>query len=80
MAKAKGMNLDDRPVRVFMDGIDWQHHLDADADGTKLYPSVAALRRGKKCVNSGECGIVEVEVRVIRWREPQNLSLAVKKK
>ena len=39
----------DKRHRCFMDGIDWQHHLE------------------------GGCGVVEVEVRLIRWVEPQDL-------
>ena len=60
-------------VRCFMDGIDWQHHLDDDSLGTRLYPTEADVRIGEKCVDAGGCGIVEVEVRLIRWVEPQHL-------
>jgi hypothetical protein len=56
----------------FMDGIDWQHHLSGDRRGTLLFPSEGALREEKTCL-SGGCGVVEVEVRLIRWVEPQNL-------
>jgi hypothetical protein len=56
-----------------MDGIDWQHHIDYDADGTKLFPSVHALKKVRTCIDSGGCGVVEVEVRFIRWVEPQNI-------
>lgn len=59
--------------RCFMDGIDWQHHLEADANGTQLFPSERSLRRERKCIETGGCGVVEVEVRLIRWVEPQNL-------
>lgn len=58
--------------RCFMDGIDWQHHLEADAMGTTLFPSESSLREFKTCLKGG-CGVVEVEVRLIRWVEPQNL-------
>ena len=63
----------DRRVRCFMDGIDWQHHLDADMGGTELFPNEQSLRAAKTCL-SGGCGVVEVEVRLIRWVEPQNLA------
>ena len=56
-----------------MDGIDWQYHLENDHHGTMLYPSEKALRANSKCVNTGGCGVVEVEVRLIRWVEAQNL-------
>ena len=62
----------DGTVRCFMDGIDWQHQLEADADGTVLFPSEDSLRKAKTCL-AGGCGVVEVEVRLIRWVEPQNL-------
>ena len=58
--------------RCFMDGIDWQHHLEGDVLGTLLFPSEESLRNVKTCL-SGGCGVVEVEVRLIRWVEPQNL-------
>lgn len=63
---------DNQPRRCFMDGIDWQHHLDGDADGTLLFPSEKNLRRVKTCLKGG-CGVVEVEVRLVRWVEPQDL-------
>ncbi|MDB5607762.1 MAG: hypothetical protein JWP25_4662 [Bradyrhizobium sp.] len=62
----------ERPVRSFMDGIDWQHHLGADASGTELFPNEESLREKKTCLTGG-CGVVEVETRLIRWVEPQNL-------
>lgn len=64
---------DSEPRRCFMDGIDWQHHLDGDVGGTTLYPDVEACHDGKTCIKDGGCGLVEVEVRLIRWVEPQNL-------
>ena len=60
-------------IRGYMDGIDWQHHLEADALGTRVYPSEKTLRRERKCVETGGCGVVEVEVRLIRWIEAQDL-------
>ena len=58
--------------RCFMDGIDWQYHLAGDASGTELFPDEESLREHKKCL-AGGCGVVEVEVRLIRWVEPQDL-------
>jgi hypothetical protein len=63
---------DDKVVRCFMDGIDWQHHLDCDISGTALFPDEQSLREVKTCLTGG-CGVVEVEVRLVRWVEPQNL-------
>ena len=54
--------------RGFMDGIDWQHHLEADPKGVKVYPSVDTTRRGEPCLAKGAgCGIVEIEIRLVRW-------------
>ena len=66
---------DSEPIhRCFMDGIDWQHHLEADTNGTLLFPSVGELKTGRTCIDKGGCGVVEVEVRLIRWVEPQDLN------
>lgn len=59
--------------RCFMDGIDWQHHLEADIGGTELFPDIESLKEKHKCIVTGGCGVVEVEVRLIRWVEPQKL-------
>ncbi len=59
--------------RCYMDGIDWQHHLEADAKGTPLFPSVKSLKELRTCIDPGGCGVVEVEVRLIRWIEEQDL-------
>lgn len=58
-------------VRCFMDGIDWQHHLDADISGTRLWPDEQSCRDNNPCLP--RCGMVEVEVRMIRWVQPQNM-------
>ena len=58
--------------RCFMDGIDWQHHLKGDSKGTWLFPTKANLVNASKHPLE-ECGIVEVEVRLIRWVIPQDL-------
>lgn len=60
-------------VRCFMDGIDWQYHLDGDVLGTTLFPDEKSLREKYEHLADGHCGVVEVEVRLIRWVEPQNL-------
>lgn len=59
---------------AYIDGIDWQHHVEDDAYGVKIYPSVRALK-----TNNGHsverCGIVKVELREVEWVMPQNLHL-----
>ena len=67
-------NRDDSVVRGFMDGIDWEEHLGHDRKGVQVFTSVDGTREGKGCIKAGgRCGIVEVEVRLIRWVEPQDL-------
>lgn len=68
----KAMDEKDIRHRCFMDGIDWQHHLADDSGGTELFPDEESLREKKTCL-SGGCGVVEVEVRLIRWVEKQDL-------
>lgn len=63
---------EEAPARCFMDGIDWQHHLAGDKLGTLLFPTEESLRAEKTCL-SGGCGVVEVEVSLVRWVEPQDL-------
>lgn len=58
-------------IRCFMDGIAWQH--EADATDVMLFPSVKALKERMTCIDRGGCGVVEVEVRLIRWVEPQDI-------
>jgi hypothetical protein len=62
-----------RRIRCFMDGIDWQYHLKGDDYGTKLFPSLESIKEHVDHLKDGQCGIVEVEVRLIRWVEPQSL-------
>lgn len=70
-----------RRVRVFMDGIDWQHHLGEDSKGTLTFPSKKITKTEKGCLaKGGRCGVVEVEVRLVRWVEEQRLDLEMKAK
>jgi hypothetical protein len=64
------MKDEDYVVRAFMDGVDWQHELGAALGGNRLYPDAKDCKENRPCTR--ECGIVEVEVRFIRWVEPQN--------
>ncbi len=61
-----------RRVRCYMDGIDWQHHLGYDPKGKMLYPDKSSLEEMAEH-DLDVCGIVEVEVRLIRWAVPQNM-------
>ena len=57
---------------AYIDGIDWQHHVDDDSHGVKIYPSIKALK-----ADSGhdlsECGIVEIELCEIHWPLAQQI-------
>jgi len=60
-----------------MDGIDYEYHLVGhDPHGVPVFASVDGVRRGKQCVREGGgCGIVEVEIRFVRWVEKQDIQL-----
>ncbi len=62
-------------IRCFMDGIDWQYHLEGDRKGTLLFVSVDGLKEKRRCIDKGGCGVVEVEVRLVRWIEEQDLDI-----
>jgi hypothetical protein len=67
-----------RRVRGFMDGIDWQHHIGVgnDSKGAIVFPSKKQTIALKGCLSKGgRCGVVEVEVRLVRWVVPQRLDL-----
>jgi hypothetical protein len=66
-------NDPNKPIRGFMDGIDWEEHLGHDASGAPVFGTERSLRLKRPCIETGGCGIVEVEVRFIRWVEPQDL-------
>ena len=57
--------IDERVVKGFMCGVDWQHELGAAAGGNRIFATVEDLKRCYPCVE--ECGIVEVGVRLKRW-------------
>lgn len=65
-------SLDDDDVAVvYIDGIDYQHHLLGASHGTRVFPTIASIKEHRSCVV--ECGIIEIEIRVRRWVQPQNL-------
>lgn len=59
-----------RKVKVYVCGVDWQHEI-GEASDVKMYASVADLKRSRTCWKS--CGIVELEVKLSKWIEPQDL-------
>lgn len=44
----------------YMDKVDFDYHLPDDIAGTRVYPSLEALKKKQPCVAG--CGIVKVEV------------------
>ena len=74
---AMGAEEDSDYVRGYMDMIDWECELGCASSGNRIFPSVEDLRELKKCCRNGGCGIVEVEVRVVRVVEEQDLSAGI---
>ena len=61
-------------------GVDWQHEIGeaSDLEGKMpLYSSIKALKKARQCWE--ECGIVELELKLKTWVEPQNLFGSIKK-
>lgn len=57
--------------KSYICGVDWQHEVE-ECNDVKLYSTVNALKKDRKCWK--ECGIVELEIKVKKWIEPQNLN------
>lgn len=51
----------------------FEHELEGDCNGTKVYPSLEALREKHKCLD--QCGIVEVEVKSVKIVQKSDWSL-----
>jgi hypothetical protein len=64
------VSLDGNEIIGYMDGVDWQHELGNAAGGNRVYGSVEDLKKHSKCWP--QCGIVEVEVRLVRWVADQD--------
>lgn len=63
--------------KIFVCGVDWQHEI-GHASDVKMYASEDDLKRKRTCWES--CGIVQLEVRIVKWTHPQDLFKIVKKK
>jgi hypothetical protein len=57
---------------AYMDGVEWQHHVEHDADGTHLYPSVESVLLNNSCAR--QCGVVRVAIRELDWPIEQNFN------
>lgn len=51
-----------RIKKGYMCKIDYTFHLEEDINGSKIYPTVEALKNKHFCAE--ECGIVEVEIKL----------------
>lgn len=49
-----------RPQKAYMCQVDYDHHLDGDSYGCKVFGDIEDLRKHKPCVSA--CGIVEVKI------------------
>lgn len=63
-------------MKLYACGVDWQHeigpHGAPDLSGkVPLYNSIEDLKAKRKCWI--ECGIVELEVTLVKWAEKQDL-------
>lgn len=57
--------------KSYVCGVDWQHEIGEGPNDIKLYSSLEVLKKERTCWK--ECGIVELEISVKKWVEPQNL-------
>lgn len=63
-----------KPRKLYTCGVDWQHEIGEapDLEGKMpFYSTVKELKKKRTCWE--ECGIVEVEVKLTKWVEPQKL-------
>lgn len=58
----------EKKIKVFTCGVDYQYELGETICIT--YASIESLK--KNCTCWKECGIVELEVTLVKWVEPQN--------
>ena len=54
-----------KKVKVYLDGVDFEHEIGHAADGNKVYPSVVDLKEYNRCWEG--CGIVECELVFKKW-------------
>lgn len=60
-----------KKVKVFLDGVDFQHEVGHAPGGNKVYESVEDLKEHNRCWKS--CGIVECEIKFKKWAVEQKL-------
>ena len=60
-----------RSKTAYMDGVDWQHHVEHDTHGVRVYPSQDSTIKGEPCAK--DCGVVRVLMTEADWPLEQNL-------
>ena len=61
--------------KVYCCGVDWQHEIGEamDLEGSMpLYSNVEELKAKRTCWDS--CGIVELDLTLVKWVQPQDLA------
>jgi hypothetical protein len=58
-----------QPIKVYTCGIAFQYEL--GLTDVTVYPTIESCRQAFSCTD--ECGMVELEVKIIRWVEKQKL-------
>lgn len=68
-------------MKLYICGVDWQHEIGEahDLEGKMpFYSTIKELKRDRRCWK--ECGILEVEVKEVKWRVKQDLLRAIRKR
>lgn len=60
---------------AYMDGVDWQHHVEHDSHGVSVYPDVKSVLKREPC--SKGCGVVRISMTEIDWPIEQNRELMI---
>lgn len=56
---------------AYMCGVAWQHDVGQGSGYIKIFATAEECEKGMKCAKS--CGIVQVEIREVRWPKKQDL-------
>jgi hypothetical protein len=50
-------------TEFFMCKVDYEHHLEGDSHGTRVFSDIEDLKTHRKCVS--QCGIVKVKIELV---------------
>jgi len=63
---------------VYICGTDWQHEIgNVKSLSLPVYTTVEEMKKNCKCWD--ECGIIEVEMKFVKWHEPQDYFKNIRK-